>query len=44
MKKRTTITQAEHLRQAIRHRQDQEKQELRQIGPYGWPDEFVNVH
>src|SRR5215470_5659906 len=30
MKKRTTITQAERLRQAIRHRQDQEKQELRQ--------------
>src|SRR5438874_6636209 len=30
MKKRTTVTQAERLRQAIRHRQDQEKQELRQ--------------
>jgi len=30
MKKSTTVTQAERLRQAIRHRQDQEKQELRQ--------------
>jgi AcrR family transcriptional regulator len=30
MKKRTTVTQAERLRQAIRHRQDQEKRELRQ--------------
>ena len=30
MKKKTTVTQAERLRQAIRHRQDQEKQELRQ--------------
>ena len=30
MKKRTTVTQAERLRKAIRHRQDQEKQELRQ--------------
>src|SRR2546427_10653015 len=30
MKKRTTATQAKRLRQAIRHRQDQEKQELRQ--------------
>src|SRR2546427_7043935 len=30
MKKRTTVTQAERMRQAIRHRQDQEKQELRQ--------------
>src|SRR5579864_7695378 len=30
MKKRTTVTQAQRLRQAIRHRQDQEKQELRQ--------------
>lgn len=29
MKKRTTVTQSERLRQAIRHRQDQEKQELR---------------
>src|SRR6266516_7479694 len=30
MKKRTTATQAERLRQAIRDRQDQEKQERRQ--------------
>jgi len=30
MKKSTTETQAERLRKAIRHRQDQEKQELRQ--------------
>jgi AcrR family transcriptional regulator len=30
MKKRTTVTQAERVRQAIRHRQEQEKQELRQ--------------
>jgi AcrR family transcriptional regulator len=30
MKKSTTVTQAQRLRQAIRHRQDQEKQELRQ--------------
>ncbi len=30
MKKRTTVTQAERMRQAIRHRQEQEKQELRQ--------------
>src|SRR6266550_4100280 len=30
MKKSTTSTQAERLRQAIRHRQAQEKQELRQ--------------
>src|SRR5258708_9272019 len=30
MKKKTSVTQAERLRQAIRHRQDQEKQELRQ--------------
>ena len=30
MKKRAPVTQAERLRQAIRHRQDQEKQELRQ--------------
>src|SRR5947209_20407008 len=30
MKKRTTGTQAERLRQAIRHRHAQEKQELRQ--------------
>src|SRR5207245_8426772 len=30
MKKSTTGTQAERLRQAIRHRQAQEKQELRQ--------------
>jgi AcrR family transcriptional regulator len=30
MKKSTVKTQAERLRQAIRHRQDQEKQELRQ--------------
>src|SRR6266478_3659655 len=30
MKKRTTVTQAQRLRQAIRHRQDQEKQALRQ--------------
>lgn len=30
MKKKTTVTQSERLRQAIRHRQDQEKQELRQ--------------
>src|SRR5436190_14888436 len=30
MKKRAPVTQAERLRQAIRHRQEQEKQELRQ--------------
>src|SRR6266852_4075164 len=30
MKKKTSVTQAERLRKAIRHRQDQEKQELRQ--------------
>src|SRR5260370_8016740 len=30
MKKKTSVTQAERLRRAIRHRQDQEKQELRQ--------------
>jgi AcrR family transcriptional regulator len=30
MRKKPTVTQAERLRQAIRHRQDQEKQELRQ--------------
>ncbi len=30
MKKKTTVTQAQRLRQAIRHRQDQEKQALRQ--------------
>lgn len=30
MKKRTGVTQSERLRKAIRHRQDQEKQELRQ--------------
>jgi AcrR family transcriptional regulator len=30
MRKKPTVTQAARLRQAIRHRQDQEKQELRQ--------------
>jgi len=30
MKKKTTVTQAQRLHQAIRHRQDQEKQALRQ--------------
>jgi AcrR family transcriptional regulator len=30
MKKKISVTQAERLRKAIRHRQDQEKQELRQ--------------